>query len=99
LTGIGVEPDRIRVVVNRWHKGDEETLKTIEKNVKYTVLGTLPNDFRKASAAFNLGVPLMENHDNVLTNRYRQLASQLTGIKLQAEAKRSGFGTFFSTKR
>ena len=79
LTGLGVEPDRIRVIVNRWHKGDEEPLKSIEKETKHPVFACLPNDFRKASAAMNLGTPLMENHNNVLTNHYRQLADQLTG--------------------
>ena len=28
LGGFGVDQDRIRVVINRWHKGDEEALKT-----------------------------------------------------------------------
>jgi pilus assembly protein CpaE len=99
LAGIGVNPERIRVIVNRWHKGDEETLKAIESDNKYSVLTHLPNDFRKAIASFNLGVPLMENHDNVLTNHYRQLASQITGIKVQSEYKRGALSTFFSTKR
>jgi Flp pilus assembly CpaE family ATPase len=99
LAGIGVNPERIRVIVNRWHKGDEETLKAIQNENKYSVLAQLPNDYRKASTAFNLGVPLMENHDNILTNQYRQLASQLTGIKVQNEFKRGTLSTFFSTKR
>jgi pilus assembly protein CpaE len=99
LAGIGVNPERMRVIVNRWHKGDEETLKKIENDNKYSVLTHLPNDYRKASASFNLGVPLMENHDNMLTNHYRQLASQLTGIKMQSEYKRGALSTFFSNKR
>ena len=28
LKGIGVSTDRIRMIINRWHKGDEETLKS-----------------------------------------------------------------------
>jgi Flp pilus assembly CpaE family ATPase len=99
LAGIGVNPERIRVIVNRWHKGDEETLKALQDDKKYSVLSHLPNDYRKASAAFNLGVPLMENHDNVLTNQYRHLASLLSGIKMQAEYKRGALSTFFSNKR
>ena len=99
LAGIGVNPERMRVIVNRWHKGDEETLKAIQNENKYSVLAHLPNDYRKASTAFNLGVPLMENHDNVLTNQYRQLASQLTGVKVQNEFKRGTLSTFFSNKR
>ncbi len=78
LTGLGVDADRIRLIVNRWHKGDEEPLKSIEKETKRTVFACLPNDFRKASAAMNLGVPLMENHNNVLTDEYRRLAEQLS---------------------
>ena len=77
---MGVDPDRIRLVVNRWHKGDEEPLKSIEKETKRSVFACLPNDFRKASAAMNLGTPLMENHNNVLTDQYRQLADQLAGV-------------------
>jgi len=99
LAGVGVNPDRIRVVVNRWHKGDEETLKAIRDDKKYSVLAHLPNDYRKASTSFNLGVPLMENHDNMLTNQYRQLASLLSGIKMQSEYKRGALSTFFSNKR
>ena len=79
LTGLGVEAERIRLIVNRWHKGDEEPLKSIEKETKRSVFACLPNDFRKASAAMNLGTPLMENHNNVLTDQYRQLAEQLAG--------------------
>lgn len=99
LAGVGVDPQRIRVVINRWHKGDDETLKAIENEHKYSVIARLPNDFRKVSTAFNLGVPLMENHDNSLTNNYRALASLLTGVRAQQELKRGGIGNFFSTKR
>jgi pilus assembly protein CpaE len=99
MAGIGIDPERVRVVINRWHKGDEEALKSIEKSIKRPIFACLPNDFRKASMAVNLGMPLMENHNNTLTNRYRQLAAQLTGME-PASAKKAGFGNFlFSTKR
>jgi pilus assembly protein CpaE len=96
LTGMGVDPDRVRVIVNRWHKGDEEPLKAIEKDTKRSVFACLPNDFRKASMAMNLGAPLMDNHNNVLTDTYRQLAHQLLGGAKPAAAKRGGLGNFFS---
>ena len=99
MAGLGIDPERVRVVINRWHKGDEEALKSIEKSIKRPIFACLPNDFRKASMAVNLGMPLMENHNNTLTNRYRQLAAQLTGME-PAFAKKAGFGNFlFSTKR
>jgi pilus assembly protein CpaE len=100
LAGFGIEPDRIRVVINRWHKGDEEALKSIEKSIKRPIFACLPNDFRKASMAVNLGMPLMENHNNILTNRYRQLAGQLTGMDATPAGKKAGLGNFlFPTKR
>ena len=100
LTGLGVDPERIRLIVNRWHKGDEEPLKSIEKETKRPVFACLPNDFRKASAAMNLGMPLMENHNNVLTDRYRQLAEQLAGGACAARLpKRGGLEQLFSLSR
>jgi pilus assembly protein CpaE len=96
LNGLGVDPERVRVIVNRWHKGDEEVLKSIEKNIKRPVFAFLPNDFRKASTAGNLGMPLMENHSNALSNRYRDLAALLTGIEAVPSQKKTGIGNFFS---
>ena len=96
LSGFGVEPERIRVIVNRWHRGDEEVLKSIEKNIKRPVFAFIPNDFRKANTAANLGTPLMENHSNALSNRYRDLASQLAGMETVTAPKKTGIGNFFS---
>jgi pilus assembly protein CpaE len=96
LTGFGIDPDRVRVVVNRWHKGDEEVLKSIERDIRRPVFACLPNDFRKASQAVNLGTPLMENHNNTLTHRYRHLVSQLLGTEALGAAKKSGLSNFFS---
>ena len=51
LNGLGIEPDRARLIVNRWHKGDDEILKSVQKNIKNPIFACLPNDFKKASAA------------------------------------------------
>jgi pilus assembly protein CpaE len=96
LTGFGIESERVRVIINRWHKGDEEVLKSIEKDIKRPIFASLPNDFQKASLSVNLGTPLMENHNNTLSNRYRQLASQIAGINSSPVVKRGGLGNFFS---
>lgn len=95
LEGQGIDSDKIRVVVNRWHKGDQETLNTVQKNIKRPIIASLPNDFRKASTSVNLGAPLIENH-NSLTAHYRQLASLLAGMDALHEPKRGSIGNFFS---
>jgi pilus assembly protein CpaE len=101
LSGFGMESERARVVINRWHKTDDDVLKTIEKNIKRPIFACIPNDFRKASEAVNLGTPILDNHNNVLTNRYRQIAAQLVGMEVGAAAsKKSSLGNLFSlTKR
>ena len=97
LSGFGMEPDRARIIINRWHKGDEEVLKSIEKSVNRPIFACIPNDFRKASEAVNLGTPLLQNHNNLLSNRYRQIAAQLTGMDATFAPKKGFFS--FPTKR
>jgi pilus assembly protein CpaE len=96
LKGFGIDPDRVRVIINRWHKGDDEALKSIQKDISRPVFACLPNDFRKASEAANLGTPIQQNHNSVLSNRYQQLACQLAGIDGNAPVKKSSLGGLFS---
>ena len=97
LSGFGMEPDRARIIINRWHKGDEEVLKSIEKSVNRPIFACIPNDFRKASESVNLGTPLQQNHNNLLSNRYRQIAAQLAGLDATFAPKKGFFS--FPTKR
>jgi pilus assembly protein CpaE len=97
LTGFGIEPDRLKIIVNRWHKGDDEIVKGIQKDINRPIFACIPNDFRKASTSINLGTPLLENgHNNGLSVRYRQLAAQIAGIGANPVAKKGGLGGFFS---
>jgi pilus assembly protein CpaE len=95
LEGLGINSEKVRIVVNRWHKGDQETLNGLQKSIKRPIFAILPNDFSKASTSVNLGTPLIENHNNVLTNHYRQFASLLTGMSAAPTAKRSSIGSLF----
>jgi pilus assembly protein CpaE len=96
LKGFGIDPDRSRIIINRWHKGDDEALKSIQKDISRPVFACLPNDFRKASEAVNLGTPIQQNHNNVLSNRYRQIACQLAGMDGNVTAKKGSLGGLFS---
>jgi pilus assembly protein CpaE len=96
LKGFGIPQDRARIIINRWHKGDDEVLKSVQKDINRPIFANLPNDFRKANQSVNLGTPLMENHNNTLTNRYRQIAGQLVGIDIPVEEKKSPLSGLFS---
>ena len=95
LKGFGIEANRARIIINRWHKGDDEILKSIEKQISQPVFASFPNDFRKASQAMNLGTPLQENHNNVLNDRYRQVAGQLVGIDAAIREKKGSLSGLF----
>jgi pilus assembly protein CpaE len=96
LKGFGIETSRARIIINRWHKGDDEVLKSIEKQISQPVFACLPNDFRKASQASNLGTPLQDNHNNILNNRYRQVAAQLVGMSVPGPEKKGSLSSIFS---
>ena len=96
LKGFGIPQDRARIIINRWHKGDDEVLKSIQKDINRPIFASLPNDFRKASQAVNLGTPIQENHNNTLSSRYRQIAGQLVGIDTSVIEKRSPLSGLFS---
>jgi pilus assembly protein CpaE len=96
LKGFGIDQARARVIINRWHKGDDEILKSIEKQINRPVFACFPNDFRKASQAMNLGTPLQENHNNILSDRYRQVAGQLVGIDTALKGKKGPLSGLFS---
>jgi pilus assembly protein CpaE len=99
LSGFGISPERTRIIINRWHKGDDETLNSIRKEIHRPIFACVPNDFRKASQAVNLGMPLTENHNNLLSDRYRDIAGQIAGISAQASlTKRGSFFTFSGKK-
>jgi pilus assembly protein CpaE len=97
LAASGIEPERIRIIVNRWHKGDEQTLKSIEDEIKLPVFACLPNDFDGASTSTNHGTPLNGSHSSALGARYRELASRLVGIETATPpAKRTSLGGIFA---
>jgi pilus assembly protein CpaE len=96
LKGFGVDPDRARVVINRWHRGDEEVLKSVEKQISMPVFACFPNDFPKASQAMNLGTTLQDNHNNSLKDRYQQVAAQLVGMSTSIAEKKGALSGLFS---
>jgi pilus assembly protein CpaE len=95
LSSTGIDSQRFRVIVNRWHKTDEETLKSVEKRIKCSVYARLPNDFRQVSESVNRGTPLSRNHNDPLTTKYRQIAAEIAGVPMETKAKNKPlFGLF-----
>ncbi len=96
LTAVGLSPERVRILMNRWQRGDEDALRNVEKTFKYPIFARIPNDFQQVSKAQNLGIPLSGNHSNPLVTKFRELACQLAGIRHVEEEKRGLFSSFLS---
>jgi pilus assembly protein CpaE len=80
IAPLGLETDRVRIVINRWHRGDDDVLKSVEKDFHSPIFARLPNDFRQVSEAINQGTPLSRNHNNPLVATFRRIAGQLAGM-------------------
>jgi len=91
----GIDSDRIRIVLNRWHRADDEVLNSLEKDISRPIVARLPNDFRHVSEAISLGVPLSQNHNNGLATRFHQLACQLAGLPVDSQKSRGGLTGLF----
>jgi pilus assembly protein CpaE len=97
----GIDADHCRVVINRYHRSDEDAIRAFEKRTKQPVFARLPNDFRQVSEAINLGTPLSRNHNNPLVSNFQQLASRLAGVNISEQAKKGNtiFGLFSNTSK
>jgi pilus assembly protein CpaE len=97
LASFGLDPAKVQIIINRWHRPDEEALKAFEKKTKRSIFARIPNDFRRVSMAVNLGAPLAWDHNDPLVSRFRQMASQLVGVSLVVETKRGSLFNFISS--
>ena len=97
LASFGLDATKLQIIINRWHRPDEEALKAFEKKAKRPIFARIPNDFRRVSMAVNLGAPLSWDHNDPLVSKFRQMASQLVGVPLEVEAKRGSLFNFFSS--
>lgn len=94
---LGLDTERVRIVVNRWHRADDEVLRNIERELRHPVFARLPNDFRQVSEAINQGAPLARNHNNALVATFRRIAGQLAGVAPSSQPKRRGITGLFSS--
>ena len=82
LRSLGIDPARLRLVINRWHRADEEPLRAFEKRVKLPIFERLPNDFKQVSRAVNMGAELARGQNDQLVQKFRSMAEQIAGVRI-----------------
>jgi len=95
LANLCVPSNQVRLVINRWHRSDEEALAQIESHMKMPVFARLPNNFKQVTEATVRGVPVVKNGDP-LTEGFAKMAGQMAGMENANGRKRSLLGAFFS---
>jgi pilus assembly protein CpaE len=95
LANLRVAAKNVHLVINRWHRQDEEALAQIENQVKMPVFARLPNNFKQVNEATVRGVPVAKNGDP-LTAGFEAMAERLAGTEKAGERKKSRLGQFLS---
>ena len=87
--------ESIKVIVNRYVKSSEISLKDSEESINKKIFCTIPNDYDTTMRAINLGKPiLMMDHGSEISNKFMELAYAISG-----KAGKKKPGLFFKPKR
>ncbi len=95
LGKLHVDSRQVRLVINRWHRHDEEALGKVETGMKMPVFARLPNNFKQVSEATVRGDSLQANGDP-LSGEFHNMAARLAGKEVPKQPKKSRLGQFFS---
>ena len=80
--------EKIKIVVNRYEKNSEISLKDAEESVHSDIFWTLPNSYKTTMAAINQGKPLSDVAPNSsITKSVKRLADTLRGDEEGAEKR------------
>ena len=58
LAGLTVQKDRLRLVINRYLKKSDISIKEAEESVQNEIFWNIPNDYKTTMSAINRGMPL-----------------------------------------
>ena len=93
LTNLGyVQPERIKVVLNRFMKKGDISLKDAENGIGTKLFWTIPNDFKTTMAAINNGKPLYQVAPKAaISKSFREMATLLSTPEKEKQKKWSFF--------
>jgi pilus assembly protein CpaE len=93
FTNLGyVQPERIKVVLNRFMKKGDISLKDAENGIGTKLFWTIPNDFKTTMAAINNGKPLYQVAPRAaISKSFCEMATLLSTPKKEKQKKWSFF--------
>ncbi len=92
--------ENIKVIINRYHKNSEISLKEAEKSINKEVFWFIPNDYLTTMSAINRGKPLYSVSPNAeVTKSFLQLADRFLGNEVKITKKGVFIERFFSLRK
>ena len=95
LSNLGVSSTSVRLVINRWHKHDEQALEKVETGMRIPVFSRLPNEFKQVNEATMQGNSLKKSSDP-LSAEFQKMAARLAGGGVAKQTKKSRLSHLFS---
>jgi pilus assembly protein CpaE len=95
--GLGHAPEKAMVVVNRYLKNPDVSVREAEKSIHKKISRTIPNDYRMTMSAINRGKTLVEVAPrHPITRSMQALAAALVEKEKNEEKKTGLFGSLFN---
>lgn len=86
--GARVQPDRVRILVNRYSPDNLITLEDISRTLELPVSWRLSSDYAAISLATNQGEPVVLNGNSRYARELRALVAELTGLDAGTSGQR-----------
>ncbi len=95
----GYSASRLRILVNRYLKGKDVSLREIEKALSFNVFWSIPNDYKTLIKSIQSGDPLtFQSESTPLAKSFYDLSAQVLGIPIKSHP-RSGGGFLVRSKQ
>lgn len=91
--------DKVRIIINRYHKKSIITLKDAQESIKKKIYWLIPNDYSNSLSAINQGRTIASvAPDAEITANFRRLASTFLE-KREEKKEKAGFFSFIKTDK
>jgi len=88
---LGYSSSRIRLLLNRYEKGQDVGIKEVEKTLGFQVFWSIPNDYKSLIRSIQSGDPLTLQSSSIpLARSFYDMSAQVLGIPIESHAKSSG---------
>jgi pilus assembly protein CpaE len=96
---LGYDPQKIKLVVNRFMQGEEITIEDVEETLEHPVFWKIPNQYAVVMTAINRGIPISQvENSKTLEKNFLDLAHKLSGVLYSSHAPLSALPVLKESK-